>query len=220
MLKAHLGGKAPSPILSEWLQGYPVNFDQLIGRVILLEVFQVNCPGCFLNALPLASRLYETYFDQGLSVIGIATAFEDFHINNLRNLTLLLTENIVVGETKRALLQQGKLISGRLPFSIPFPVAMDRLQKRQKTTDRNEVVDFINRHVTDFEERPKIIQQNIYQQVEHYFQSLDYHAKTFELYDLKGTPSYILIDRKGLLRHCEFGSHYNLEQQVQILLRE
>jgi hypothetical protein len=97
---------------------------------------------------------------------------------------------------------------------------MDRLQKRQKTTNRNEVVDFINRHVTDFEERPKIIQQNIYQQVEHYFQSLDYHAKTFELYDLKGTPSYILIDRKGLLRRCEFGSHYNLEQQVQILLRE
>ena len=61
MLKAHLGGKAPSPILSEWLQGDPVNIDQLIGRVILVEVFQVNCPGCFLNALPLASRLYEAY---------------------------------------------------------------------------------------------------------------------------------------------------------------
>lgn len=41
MLKAHLGGKAPSPILSEWLQGDPVNFDQLIGRVILVEVLIV-----------------------------------------------------------------------------------------------------------------------------------------------------------------------------------
>ncbi|MDD1641142.1 MAG: TlpA family protein disulfide reductase, partial [Methylococcaceae bacterium] len=51
-MKAQLGQKAPLLSLSDWVQGEPVNFDQLSGRVVLVEVFQVNCPGCFLYALP------------------------------------------------------------------------------------------------------------------------------------------------------------------------
>ena len=41
-----IGEKAPNFGVSEWVQGAPTNFDQEKDHIILLEVFQVNCPGC------------------------------------------------------------------------------------------------------------------------------------------------------------------------------
>ena len=219
-MKAQLGQKAPLLSLSDWVQGEPVNFDQLSGRVVLVEVFQVNCPGCFLYALPQAVDLYQRYSDHGLSVLGVATAFEDFDKNNLKNLTRLIENGEVIGETLRVLSQQGKLVAGHLPFRIPFPVAMDRLQKRQAGVDPNEIETFINQRIPDFEQQPDTYRQKIRQQVQHYFQSLTYHAETFELFDLKGTPSHILVDKHGLLRDCAFGAHPDLEEHVLELLRE
>ena len=219
-MKAQLGQKAPLLSLSDWVQGEPVNFDQLSGRVVLVEVFQVNCPGCFLYALPQAVDLYQRYSDHGLSVLGVATAFEDFDKNNLKNLTRLIENGEVIGETLRVLSQQGKLVAGRLPFRISFPVAMDRLQKRQAGVDPNEIETFINQRIPDFEQQPDTYRQKIRQQVQHYFQSLTYHAETFELFDLKGTPSHILVDKHGMLRDCAFGAHPDLEEHVLELLRE
>ncbi len=219
-MKAQLGQKAPLLSLSDWIQGEPLNFDQLSGRVVLVEVFQVNCPGCFLYALPQAIDLYQRYSDHGLSVLGVATAFEDFDKNNLENLTHLIENGNVVGETLRVLSQQGKLIAGRVPFRIPFPVAMDRLQKRQRDVTQDEIEIFINQRIPDFEQQTETYQQKIRQQVQHYFQSLTYHAETFELFDLKGTPSHILVDKQGLLRDCAFGTHPDLEARVLELLQE
>ncbi|MDD1627313.1 MAG: TlpA family protein disulfide reductase [Methylococcaceae bacterium] len=219
-MKAQIGQKAPLLQVSEWVQGEPCVFDQLSGRVVLVEVFQVNCPGCFLYALPQAIDLYQRYSDQGLSVFGVATAFEDFDKNNLENLTRLIEKGEVVGETHRMLSQQGKLIADRLPFRIPFPVAMDRLQKRQADVTPDEIVAFISQRIPDFEQQTKTWQQKIRQQVEHYFQSLTYHAETFELFNLQGTPSHILVDKQGLLRDCGFGTHPDLEEKILALLQE
>jgi peroxiredoxin len=219
-MKAQIGQKAPLLAVSDWVQGKPVNFDQLSGRVVLVEVFQVNCPGCFLYALPQAVDLYQRYSDQGLSVLGVATAFEDFDKNNLENLTLLIKNGTVVGETLRMLNQQGKLADGRLPYRIPFPVAMDRLHKRQADVTQDEIETFINQRIPDLSSKPETYQQKIRQQVQHYFQSLTYHAETFELFDLKGTPSQILVDKQGRLRDCEFGVNPGLEARVLELLRE
>jgi len=49
---ATLGKPAPDIQAENWVQGDPVNFSSLSGRVVLVEVFQVNCPGCFVHALP------------------------------------------------------------------------------------------------------------------------------------------------------------------------
>lgn len=219
-MKAQIGQKAPLLSLFDWVQGEPVNFDQLSGRVVLVEVFQVNCPGCFLYALPQAVDLYQRYKDQGLTVLGVATAFEDFDKNNLENLIHLIKDGRVIGETQRVLSQQGKLIADRLSFRIPFPVAMDNLQKRQIDVTQDEIETFINRRIPDFEQQTQTYQQKIRQQAQHYFQSLTYHAETFELFDLKGTPSYILVDKQGLLRDCAFGVYPDLEERVLALLRE
>ncbi len=220
MIKAQLGQNAPLLLLSDWVQGEPVNFDQLLGRVVLVEVFQVNCPGCFLYALPQAVDLHHRYAEQGLAVLGVATAFEDFDKNNLENLTRLIENGEVVGETLRALDRQGKLIAGRLPFRIPFPVAMDRLQKRQADVTQDEIEAFISQRIPDLAQQKETYQQKIRQQVEHYFQSLTYHAETFALFDLQGTPSHILVDKQGVLRDCAFGSAPDLEARVLELLRE
>ncbi|MGZ8239836.1 MAG: peroxiredoxin family protein [Methylobacter sp.] len=219
-MKAQPGQKAPLLSVSDWVQGTEINFDQLLGQVVLVEVFQVNCPGCFLYALPQAVDLHRKYSEHGLTVLGVATAFEDFDKNNLENLTRLAAHGEVVGETLRVLSQQGKLNAGHLPYQIPFPLAMDRLVRHRGEVTDNEIADFIQNRIPDFDRQSKAHQQQIRHQVLNYLQSLDYHAETFELFDLKGTPSHILVDKQGVLRDCAIGPYPKLEAQIQSLLQE
>ena len=212
--------KAPLLSISDWVQGEPVNLDQLSGRVVLIEVFQVNCPGCFLYALPKAIDLYNRYSDKDLTILGVATAFEDFDKNNLENLSLLIEKGEVIGETFKVLSQQGKLVDGHLPFELPFSIAMDRLQKRKSPASENQITNFIKQRITNFNSKPKNYQQHVRTQVQDYFQSLTYHAETFELFNLKGTPSHILVDKQGVLRECIFGNESDLENKILVLLRE
>jgi peroxiredoxin len=94
-----IGSKAPNLQLSKWVQGTPTNIDNLIGNVVVVEVFQVNCPGCFLYGIPQAVSVYEKFKNKNVKVIGVATAFEDYDKNTLQNLELLLSEGQVIGET-------------------------------------------------------------------------------------------------------------------------
>ena len=87
---ARIGEKAPSLKVSKWVQGMPTNIDKEKDNVVLVEVFQVNCPGCFLYGIPEAIEMYKKYHKDGLTVLGVATAFEDFDKNTLENLELLL----------------------------------------------------------------------------------------------------------------------------------
>lgn len=219
-MTAQIGQPAPLLSVSDWVQGRPVNFDQLSGRVVLVEVFQVNCPGCFLYALPQAIYLHQRYADRGLSVLGVATAFEDFDKNNLNNLVRLVEKGQVVGETLLALSQRGELIDGCLPYRIPFPLAMDRLNKREGDITDADILSFIRARVPDFDQQPEAHQQRLCKRVQNYLQSLIYRAETFERFDLKGTPSHILIDKRGVLRDCAFGACPELETRIQGLLQE
>ncbi len=218
--KALLGQKAPLLAVSRWLQGSPVNFDSLEGSVVLVEVFQVNCPGCFLYALPQAVDLHQRYANQGLAVLGVATAFEDFDVNTPENLQKLVDNGEVIGETLHNLNRQGILESGRLPYRIPFPLGFDQLDKRKSPVDDGEVLAFIHEHLTDFDQQPAGYREKIKAQVWSYLSKLDHHARTFETFNLKGTPSYILVDRCGILRDCGFGNQPDLENRVRSLLKE
>ncbi|MGA9153547.1 MAG: hypothetical protein WBZ36_23455 [Candidatus Nitrosopolaris sp.] len=53
-------------------------FISLKGNVLFVEVFQVNCPGCFIYGIPEAVEMYKKYYKDDLMVLGVATAFEDF----------------------------------------------------------------------------------------------------------------------------------------------
>ena len=117
-----IGDKAPNLKVAEWIQGKPTNIDNEIGNVILIEVFQVNCPGCFIYGIPGAIKIYRNYNNKGVNVLGIATAFEDFDKNTLDNLKLLLLTGEVIGETRKALGQYGQELveENKLPYKIPF----------------------------------------------------------------------------------------------------
>ena len=108
-MSVKIGEKAPNLKVSKWVQGLPTNFDQEKDHIVLVEVFQVNCPGCFLYGIPEAIEIYNKYHSEGVSVLGVATAFEDFDKNTLENLELLLKTGEVIGDTKEGLRQNGKL---------------------------------------------------------------------------------------------------------------
>jgi glutathione peroxidase-family protein len=211
--------KSPLLAVSEWVQGQSTNLDQLIGKVVLVEVFQVNCPGCFLHAMPQAITLHHRYAGQGLVVLGVATAFEDFNKNTLENLMCLVQHSEVIGETQKVLMQQGVLNeAGHLPYRIPFPLAMDQLHKRQDPVTDNEITAFIQQHFPHAQNQPADMQNTLYRRVEDHLKTLDYHAETFERFALKGTPSHILVDKQGILVDVFFGIHPELETVIPRLL--
>jgi hypothetical protein len=218
---ATIGTKAPNLEVSTWVQGKPTNIDEERGNVVLVEVFQVNCPGCFLYSIPEVIDIYRRYREKGLTVVGLATAFEDFDKNNLENLQKLVSTGEIIGETYRAFNNLGQLRDGnKLPYKIPFPVAMDMLVKRPGVLTQRKVLDFIEANIPNFRSYDEKDRQVLIERVKQYMKSKDYSAKTFDEYALRGTPSAVLVDKKGVLRQTYFGSNGFLESAVEELIRE
>ena len=218
MMQATIGQKAPNLKISKWVQGMPTNIDKEKDRIVLVEVFQVNCPGCFMYGIPEAINIYKKYQNDGVTVLGVATAFEDFDKNTLENLELLLKTGEVIGDTKEALSQYGKLDGKKLPYKIPFPVAMDSLIKEAEDISKEKMLDFIYKQIPNFDAQPEDYKNQIFARVKQYLQAKEFTAETFEGYSLQGTPSTILVDRKGILCDVSFGQSGNLEQKLQSLL--
>ena len=215
-----VGEKAPNIQVSKWVQGLPTNFDKEKDHIVLVEVFQVNCPGCFLYGIPEAINIYNKYHSEGVTVLGIATAFEDFDKNTLENLELLLKSGEVIGETKKGLSQYGKLNDSKLSYKIPFPVAMDSLIKETGESSESRIKNYIYNQIPDFDSHPEDYRNQIFQRVKGYLKSKEYSAETFKKYSLQGTPSTIVVDRKGILRDVSFGQTGGLEPMIQSLLNE
>ncbi|MGI0004169.1 MAG: peroxiredoxin family protein [Candidatus Nitrosotenuis sp.] len=217
---AQIGQKAPNLGISKWVQGMPTNFDQEKDHIVLVEVFQVNCPGCFLYGIPEAINIYQKYHSDGVTVLGLATAFEDFDKNTVENLELLAKTGEVIGETKKALSQYGRIVEGKLAYKIPFPFGMDLLTKETGTVSNEKMMDFIKSQLPNFDSQPEDYKSQIMQRVKEYFKSKEYSAHTFDTYSLRGTPSTILVDRKGILRDVSFGQTGHIDQMIQELLKE
>lgn len=216
---ARIGEKAPNLKVSKWVQGLPTNIDEERDKVILVEVFQVNCPGCFMYGIPTAIDIYKKYKGKDVRVLGLATAFEDFDKNTLENLELLISKGKVIGETYRALMEYGMLNpDGTLPYRIPFPVAMDMLVKNNGNVTDKMVMDFIYERIPNFDSYPQGRKTMLIQRVKEYLASKEYTALTFEEYALQGTPSSIVIDRDGILRHVSFGYDESLELIIERLI--
>jgi len=213
-MRAKIGEKAPNLKISDWVQGLETNFDQEKDHVVLVEVFQVNCPGCFLHGMPEAINIYNKFKDDGVRVLGVATAFEDFDKNTLDNLKLLLQTGEVIGDTKQA------LGDNKLQYKIPFPVGMDSLKKTAEDISQERIMEFIYNQLPNFDSQPDDYKNQIIQRTKDHMNSKEYEAETFEMYSLQGTPSSIIVDRKGILRDVSFGSQGNVEPMIQSLVNE
>jgi len=54
-----VGQKAPNLKISQWVQGLDTNLDKQGDNIILVDVFQVNCPGCFMYGIPESIEIYK-----------------------------------------------------------------------------------------------------------------------------------------------------------------
>jgi thiol-disulfide isomerase/thioredoxin len=213
-MSVQIGRKAPNLKVTKWVQGTNTNLDKHNDNIVLVEVFQVNCPGCFMYGIPESIEIYDKYKSEGVSVLGMATAFEDFDKNTLENLQLLLETGEVIGETKKM------LQADKIPYKIPYPVAMDSLIKQSGEVTKEKMDSLIKNQIPNFDAQPEDYKNQIYDRVKDYFMSKEFSAETFEMYSLQGTPSSILIDRNGILRDVSFGQNGLVESKIQKLLNE
>ena len=219
-MSVQIGQKAPNLKVSKWVQGMDTNLDEQNDNIVVVEVFQVNCPGCFMYGIPESIEIYNKYKSEGVSVLGMASAFEDFDKNTLENLQLLLETGETVGETKKMLSQYGEAQGDKISYKIPYPIAMDSLIKQSGEASKEKMDSLIKKQIPNFDEQPEDYRNQIYDRVKDYFVSKEFSAETFEMYALPGTPSSILVDRKGILRDITFGQNGLLEPKIQALLNE
>lgn len=134
--------QAPKLQIETWLNSdAPVTLESLRGRVVLIEAFQLLCPGCVSHGLPQATLVSQTFSSDDVVVLGLHCVFEHHSAQGRKDvLAGFLHEN-----------------------RIRFPVGMD-------LPSSNSAI-----------------------------------PKTMAAYDLRGTPSTILIDRSGNLRATHFG---------------
>lgn len=133
---------APELELSEWIgNSPPTSLESLRGRVVLIEVFQMLCPGCVSKALPQAVRAHALFPRSELVVLGLHSVFEHHEAQGSR----------------------AALEAFAHEYRIPFPIAMDAPGVTGPT------------------------------------------PKTMERYQMRGTPTQLLIDRNGRLRKQSFG---------------
>ena len=213
-----VNSKAIDLEIQEWLGGPSTNISNELGRPILIKVFQVNCPGCFTHGIPEVLEVRQKFIDTPLLVWGLATAFEDFHLNTFENLQRLVDAGEVVGKTLEVLIASGLLNNNCLDYSIPFPVAWDKVIPHHSDDYLLDAQNFIKKDFPQFDNFPTKNKKLITKQVVSYLKNKKFEAKTFDAYQLQGTPSTLLIDKDGILRGKWFGSGYSLAQEVDKLL--
>lgn len=54
----------------------PISLEDLRGKVVLIEAFQMLCPGCVMHGLPLAQQVHDLFPPKDVAVIGLHTVFE------------------------------------------------------------------------------------------------------------------------------------------------
>ena len=62
---------------TEWLNTtVPITLESLRGKVVLIEAFQMLCPGCVSHSLPQAMRARQLFSEDDVAVIGMHCVFE------------------------------------------------------------------------------------------------------------------------------------------------
>jgi hypothetical protein len=175
------------------MSNFKLDYDRILqgdfslGDLNLLFIFQVNCPGCFLYGFPQMERLQQKRQAQGLTVLGLATAFEDFEFNTATNVELLLSEQKTIGATKKA-------IGDLYLQEISFPIASDRLTTGlELSTPEN--IEFLCQQIADYEQISIDSQTQLKQKIVADLAHIACTSTTFALNLLPGTPSFILCDR-------------------------
>jgi hypothetical protein len=123
----------PAPPLNarHWLNAErPITLESLRGRVVVLQAFQMTCPGCVLHALPQAARIQAAFDPNDVAVIGLHALFEHDEPARTRVLTSFLYEygvDIPVGVDVASLDGRTPTVTDAYGFAgTPSMVLIDR----------------------------------------------------------------------------------------------
>ena len=104
MNKSAARSKAPELSVSQWFNAKePIELKNLLGKVVVIEAFQMLCPGCVSEGIPQAKRIFQTFSPDDVAVIGLHTVFEHHSGQSPVSLEAFLHE-----------------------YRVPFPVGVDR----------------------------------------------------------------------------------------------
>lgn len=146
--------QAPELQCVQWFNSdAPVTLAALRGKVVVIEAFQMLCPGCVSHGLPQVQKLRHVFPEEHVVVLGLHTVFEHHAAMTPVALEAFLHE-----------------------YRITFPVGVD-----SPATDGPI-------------------------------------PRTMAAYGMRGTPSLLLIDRAGRLRHQHFGQVEDLVLGAQVAL--
>ena len=87
---------SPPPLqVAQWLNtAKPLTLEDFRGRVLLVEVFQLLCPGCAQHSLPQARKVADYFDPEDVAVIGLHSVFEHHEAQDRRDvLAAFLQEN-------------------------------------------------------------------------------------------------------------------------------
>jgi peroxiredoxin len=97
---------APEWQVSRWFNSdRDLSLEALRGKVVVLEAFQMLCPGCVSHGLPLAQKIHDTFHKDAVAVIGLHSVFEHHGAMTPVSLEAFLHE-----------------------YRVTFPVAVDQAQ--------------------------------------------------------------------------------------------
>lgn len=104
---------APPLLTSSWLNTpKPLDIPDFRGRILVIEAFQMLCPGCVAHGLPQAQRIATLFPREEVAVIGLHTVFEHHEA-------------------------QGTLVALSAfahEYRLQFPIGIDRQDGRQPMT--------------------------------------------------------------------------------------
>ena len=87
---------APEWDIAHWLNGYPGNVTENRGKVIVIDFFQLWCPGCNTFTGPVMQQWQQRYADEiasdDLLLVKIHTVFEGHDYQTVKKLKEYLTE--------------------------------------------------------------------------------------------------------------------------------
>ncbi len=128
---AHEAQPAPPLLARHWLNiDRAPRLEELRGRVVVIQAFQMMCPACILHALPQAARIQAAFEPNEVAVIGVHALFEHDEPTRTRTLTTFLYEygvEIPVGVDVAALDGRTPTITDAYGFAgTPSMVILDR----------------------------------------------------------------------------------------------
>ncbi len=69
--------EAPEWVISEWINSNELTLTELRGKVVIIDFFQLLCPGCNSFAGPLMEKWKQKYSDrEDIQLVAIHTVFE------------------------------------------------------------------------------------------------------------------------------------------------